>query len=359
MKNFLIKTFLVILGVSVIILSICVISCQLSPEGIILISGDYSCPKCNSFFLTNTNNAIISFSEEVYIDSLKLVNDSTTTNISCNSSSILSTIDNTSTQTDFSIDFSENTFPEYLYTLSGVATDKKNNSLTFHFTFTGFNNNIPKLVLNEVRTESSKLKYEFIEIVALSEGNLGGVQILCGYDSENGIFTFPSVYVKENEYIVVHYRKSEEGAITEINLVNASYEEELAVSTATDSCSTARDFWIDNTDARIQKSDVILIKDKKDGIILDAVLFSESTNLEWKKDIQKEYATQASENGIWLDNSFENSVLNAAISDGITNTRTLSRQSLQGKSSKDNWKIVATSNATPGTINSSKLYMLQ
>lgn len=354
MKTIIIKALAVIIGVSIILISICAISCQLSPEGIIFITGDYSCPKCDSFSIQTCSNAIINFSEKIELESIKLINDTESQEIPCNIQ--INEDDKDSDSSNFSIVFLEDTVPEHEYTLSGIAKDKKNNSLTFCYTFTGYNNKVPKLVISEVRTESSKLKYEYIELVALSQGNLGGVQILCGYDSEKGIFTFPSVNVKKDEYITVHYRKSEEGSISELNKEDISYEQELSQSVATDSCNTARDFWIDNIDARIQKTDVILLKNRKEGEIIDAVLFSESSNTEWKKELQKEYALQAIDSKIWFNNDYPQTLLNAANSDGITNTRTLSRQDLLMPSSKENWKIVATSNATPGFINSNKLY---
>jgi hypothetical protein len=193
-------------------------------------------------------------------------------------------------------------------------------------------------VINEIRTEYSKPKVEFIELKVLSEGNLGGMEIVVASDGQENNYVFPAVEVKPNELVVLHFRKIEDGCIDEI-------ENDKELSTATESSSSV-DLWIENTSARIAKSDVILLKNKRQGEVVDSVLYMESSASSWKTPFLSECAQLALSSETWIGNP--------VISDGVTATRTLSRVNLNKDSSA--WIVTATSKASPGIENSSQAY---
>ena len=93
-------------------------------------------------------------------------------------------------------------------------------------------------------------------------------------------------------------------------------ENDRELSTATESSSSI-DLWIENEKSRIAKSDVILLKNKRQGEVVDSVLYMESSASSWKTDFLSECAELAISSETWIGNP--------VISDGVTATRTLSR----------------------------------
>ena len=225
------------------------------------------------------------------------------------------------------------------YLIEGYVLDQRGNSLYFKDSFIGFNGRVPKVVINEIRTEYSKPKVEFIELKVLSEGNLGGMELVVASDGEEKSYIFPAIEVKPDELVVLHFRKIEDGCIDEI-------ENDKELSTATESSSSV-DLWIENTSARIGKSDVILLKNKRQGEVVDSVLYMESSATSWKTPFLSECAELAISSETWIGNP--------VISDGLTATRTLSRVNLNKDASA--WIVTATSKASPGKENSSQKYV--
>ncbi|MGL4987156.1 MAG: hypothetical protein ACRC5H_08500 [Treponemataceae bacterium] len=230
-----------------------------------------------------------------------------------------------------------------LYSVQGQVSDKNGNTLDFLGYITGYNSRIPALIINEVRTETSKLKVEFIELLALSDGNLSGINIFSAHGADKSRYEFPAVDVRKGEYIVLHLRSIEEGIVDEVNAMDES--------AGTDALPTARDFWKEGNSKLISKTDVLLLEDRKDGKLIDALLLSSESNEAWPKELHETMAKRAFEEGIWSDGW---DISQTIVSDFATNTRTISRQSREGMNGKDKWITVATSNATPGKENSSK-----
>ncbi|MGL4982378.1 MAG: hypothetical protein ACRC4W_05965 [Treponemataceae bacterium] len=232
------------------------------------------------------------------------------------------------------------------YSIKGVVFDSNDNTLDFLGYITGFNSRIPKLVINEVRNEYSKPRVEFIELLALSDGNLAGVSLYNSHDGEKARYEFPFAEVKAGEYIVLHLRNMEEGTVDEINALDESG--------GVDALPTARDFWVNNQSARLGRQDVILLEERKDGKLIDALLLIESKYSSWQKDVHEQAAKKAFSAGVW-EGGWD--IGSAVITDNVTATRTISRQSTEGVNGKDKWIVVDTSNGTPGAKNSSKPFI--
>ena len=172
---------------------------------------------------------------------------------------------------------------------------------------------------------------------------------------------FPAAEVDAGEYIVVHYRSLEEqrsGCIDETN-------DDLNASTAADSVDGARDFWIADANARLADSDVVLLRERSGGQLMDAVLFAEDVQSNWKNETLTAAAAEAVATGVWQG---DGTPATAAVSTGITLTRTLCRQNIPDidfavetglplpENNSGCWFIVKTSGCTPGAVNSIEMH---
>ena len=388
-KDLLLKTVLpTVLLTGTVLLAVAPISCKVSEEGIQLLTGDFSVPHIESMDVPDGKTVTLYFDKSVrsatasLSESTSLSEPAAFEHQNMTIAPVTITYQNENKTILFSL--AEETSVGALYTLTGTVTDNSGNTLTFSIPFTGYNTHVPQLVLSEVRnaystttdktTGTKKYKCEFIELYALTAGNLAGIELLNASDGEEKKFLFPSVEVAAGEYIVVHLRKMEAGCIDETGT-------DLTLSTATDSCPTARDFWADNTKARLASSDIIMVRNSNSGALLDVLLFANSSLSAWDTSYAT-YISAIEASGIWVDGTGESSCApsSAVVSDAITSsaaTRTLSRKDvplLPATSSAENsslitnaaqqWIITANKGsgtkalpgATPGYANSTNAY---
>ena len=220
-----------------------------------------------------------------------------------------------------------------------LVEDKNRNTLNVLVSFRTRNNRMPELVINEIRTAYSNPRVEFIEIKALSAGNLGAMRLYAIYQKDEPIFEFPPVEVKKGEYIVVHTRSIESGIKDELGT-------NLAESKGTDALATARDFWIPGS-LKLHSSNVIYLLDQ-DDMILDGVQLV-SSDYKWKDSLVAA-AGEMEKQGKWSGD--------AVNSDGNTATRTINRVEGRNNShSGADWYVTVTSGATPGKANNPNRYI--
>ena len=329
LKNF-IKLFITLFISSIFLIIFSGISCTLTPEGISILSGNYESPKFLELKVNSKNSLQLLFSTSINLENLRIYPLDENQEVKVESKNLGEGL----WQIDASSDFD----CRKKYLIEGYVLDQRGNSLYFKDSFIGFNGRVPKVVINEIRTEYSKPKVEFIELKVLSEGNLGGMELVVASDGEEKSYVFPAIEVKPDELVVLHFRKIEDGCIDEI-------ENDKELSTATESSSSV-DLWIENTSARIAKSDVILLKNKRQGEVVDSVLYMESSASSWKTPFLSECAELALASESWIGNP--------VISDGVTATRTLSRVNFNKDASA--WIVTATSKASPGIENSTQAY---
>ena len=238
-----------------------------------------------------------------------------------------------------------------------IVEDSDRNTLNVIVPFRARNDRMPPLVFNELRTEYSKPKVEFVEFYAQGPGNLGAMRLfIAGQSHSTPVYEFPSVEVKAGEYIVLHLRTVEEGCIDETGM-------DLTLSGGTEAQDDARDFWIPGAKKLIRKTDALWIMDQDDRII-DAVLLSENPGAKWENDKMAAAAELLGKKKAWLPASGNSTAgwiptpSDAVISAGTTNTRTICRdESLKPEYRAKNWYITDTSSATPGKPNSTKRYV--
>ena len=206
------------------------------------------------------------------------------------------------------------------------------------------------LQINELRTEYSKLRVEFIEFKILSAGNLGGLRVFIASNYKNPlIYEFLPVEVKKGEYIVLHLRTLEEGCKDE-------YGKDLGESGGTDSSPTARDFWVPGKTEILRKTDVIYVLDQDDQA-LDAVMIAEKPDAVWPKVSKQDCFTEAAEflfnQGAWKSADGTIPVpSDAASSASTTYSRTICRdETIKNSRTAADWYVTVSSGATPGQQN--------
>jgi hypothetical protein len=233
-----------------------------------------------------------------------------------------------------------------------LAKDDDGNTINVLVPFLTRNNRIPPLVINELRTENSKPRYEFIELKTLKAGNLGALRVfIAGNYKAPMVYEFPPVEVANGEYITLHLRTTEENSRDELG-------PNLNESGGTDSSPTARDFWIPGSTKLIHKTDVIYLLDQDDRVV-SAVMLSENADPWWNKDYFADAAEFLFNAGAWKNPDGSMCGPSGAVqSTGTTATRTICRdETLKANSgTAADWYITANSSATPGALNNPKRY---
>jgi hypothetical protein len=304
----------------------------------LLLGGSSQAPVFLNYKTVSENEITFEFSREVKVTSLSFEPDIAVASIE-NGSIVKVTLN-------------ENAPPGMLLTADLLVEDEHKNTVNVLIPFRARNNRMPVMVINEVRTEYSSPRVEFIEFKMETAGNLGAIRAFFAGDKQKPtIYEFSPVEVKKDEYVVLHLRKREEECRDE-------YGNNLAESGGTDSSPDARDLWIPGTVNLINKTCVIYLLDQDDRV-LNAVMFSENPDAWWPKDYLAEAAEFLYSNGAWKSKSGSIcSPADAVSSKGTTVTRTICRdETVENTNTAADWYIAATSNATPGKPNSQKRYV--
>jgi hypothetical protein len=209
---------------------------------------------------------------------------------------------------------------------------------------------IPKMEINELRTEYSSPRAEFIEFKIKSAGDLDGLQLFIMWNAkETYIFDFPAADVKSGEYVTLHLRTLASNCVNELG-------EDLSESTGTDSSPTARDLWVSGSTKRLHKTDIVYLQDAN-GNILDAVILNETPDETWDKN-RAHFAGIAEylyNKGAWksadgqLPGPFD-AVDTSTIKTSAT--KSISRyESKENTHTANDWYITGNGGATPGQPN--------
>ncbi|MDR1859142.1 MAG: hypothetical protein LBQ69_06690 [Treponema sp.] len=250
------------------------------------------------------------------------------------------------------VSFSEGPGPGERLTADLLAEDDSGSTINVLVPLRTRNDRIPPLRITELRTEYSKPKCEFIELRAFAAGNTGAMRVyVAGNSKAPLVYEFPSIEVRNGEYIVLHLRTTEESNRDELG-------RNLEESGGADSSPTARDLWIPGSSKLLHKTDAVYLLDQDDGVV-DAVMISESADPWWGKDYFAEAAEFLFSAGAWKSRDGKPcGPAEAAQSTGTTLTRTICRDEALGENSGTaaDWYITANSCATPGKPNNPKRY---
>jgi hypothetical protein len=230
-----------------------------------------------------------------------------------------------------------------------LVEDEDGNTLEVLIPFRTRNDFLPALVINEIRTEYSNPRCEFVEIKTSTPGNLGALKVITAMQAEP-VYEFSPVEVSAGEYIVLHFRKLDSASLDETG-------GDLGASPGHEA-GGARDFWIPGSAKLLRKTDGIALVDQ-DGRVLDGIIFSETSEPWWAKEEMVRFAEFLNDAGAWRPAGSPPliSPAEAFSSRGTTATRTLCRDETKADDNgPEDWYIAATSQATPGTANSKKRY---
>jgi len=208
------------------------------------------------------------------------------------------------------------------------------------------------LEINELYAEYSGTtkRTEYIEFKALESGNLNGLSLHIMYDSKKPfIYNFPDIDVASGEYITLHLRSLGSDCIDELG-------GNLALSGGVNSCPTARDLWVPNSDKLLHRTDIVYLQDEYDRI-LDAVIMNETPNNTWNKS-QAHFAEIAEtlfNAGMWLSAEGEQPTpLDAVDTSPIKASATKSVSRYEGQENThtpNDWYVTAAGNISPGLPN--------
>jgi len=243
--------------------------------------------------------------------------------------------------------------PGSMITADLLAEDENNNSLNVLVNLRSRNNRMPELVINELCTEYSNPKTEYIEFLIKSDGNLGAMRVVImgnSNASKQTIFEFKPVEVKKDDYVVLHLRTVEENCVDEYESLNES--------SGRNATPTARDFWMPGNTKLIHKEAAVIYVLDQDDKVLASVIVSNSTDAWWSKEYFAQAANFLFNQGIWK--SAEGKApgpKDAVRSTGTTNTRTICRdETAQNSNNAAAWYVTVTSGATAGKPNNKNKY---
>jgi len=267
----------------------------------------------------------------------------------------INSIENGSTVT---VKFCEGLTPGCLFAADLLAEDEKKNTINVLVPFRARNSRMPKLVINEICTETASAaagkKEEFIEFKMKSTGNLGAMRIVINGNTtaaKETVYEFSPVEVKKDEYVVLHLRTFNQSSIDE-------YTDNLDESVGVNASPAARDFWIAGETKLLHKTAMIYVLDQDDNV-LDAVMLSENQDNWWAKDYFAETAEFLFNSGAWKSTNGNVCGPQDAVASGkTTNTRTVCRdETVENSNTAKDWYITDTSCATPGKPNNPKRYL--
>lgn len=346
MKKSTLKQMLVVAGEALLLTGITVfsvmpVSCKITEQGVKVLAGDYVPPVLNSFEVKDENTLVLEFSEKVfvtgYVTSVQVdelfdsMEHSATIDLSPaieRASGVYGLVpSNVSTDDSgciVTVSLENQMEVGQGYEFYSQVEDICGNTLTLAVPFTGFNSRLPQLVITELqsesvnqnKTEKTKGTYrnEFVEFLVLKSGNLAGLELCSGYDGEAKKYVFPPLEVTAGQIFVVHMRNRGNGCISEegddLDLAFSSYAK-----------NGVRDLWSSSETTAIgNKTDILIIRNKADQRLLDAVMFRASGVEAWTKTMI-EYSQLIDESGIYESGDIEN----AFICDGLSATKTLQR----------------------------------
>ena len=310
-------------------------SCAMDPETVSMFGGDLSVPKLVDVRVMSKTEVSASFSASILVSSAKVI-------VQKSNGEIIPVAWRAgSAENSIVFEMEKSPGVGMPSVLSAIVADAKGNTLSFAVPFTGYNDHVARLRISEIRTDYTKPKVEYIEFYVVSSGNLGGIEVFNAVNTAFPSWELPPVEVSAGEYIVWHFRSMEEGLENETGPVNASG--------GTDSCPSARDLWDTQTKAPFKKTNVILVRERKGGTVMDALVCAEGDKTEWPNDTVRLAAEEAVASGNWKPDSL---VCNAASTAGTTATRTLARnESEKDTDTASDWMVCPTGKCSPGRKN--------
>jgi hypothetical protein len=247
--------------------------------------------------------------------------------------------------------------PGLRYALEAEAEDSRGNTRAFLAEFYGFNPRVPRILINEFITRGSDAHPDLVELILLSDGDMGGLVICQGTDGDfENRLVFPSFPVKAGDFILVHFKPSgQPGELDETS--------DRTASSGVGSCGTAFDFWVPDGKGLGGNNGVLSLYDMPSGALLDGVLYSNRTSR--SDQLYRGFGSSATlsraeelvREGGWKIHGGSVAPEDAVNPDGSTSTRSLCRGSSSvDTNDRSDWHIVPTRKSSFGEANSDEVY---
>jgi hypothetical protein len=221
--------------------------------------------------------------------------------------------------------------------------------------FYTYNNRVPGLLINEIRTEYTKPKAEFIEFKVLSSGNLGAIRVFAaGMSNEKPIYEFKPIEVVEGEYFILHTRSPDEIDCIDEEGSDKGLSTTETANTKAELPLTVRDLWIAGSVKNLHKNDVIYIMNQDDDIIDAVAMYDSSDITKWPNDVKFIGAMELLiAKGAWDVPEGKSYIETAFDSKSTTNTKPICRdETVSDTNTMADWYIpTASSTQTPGFAN--------
>lgn len=206
-------------------------------------------------------------------------------------------------------------------------TVKKDNGNTLRCVFKlyGRNENIPRMLINELSIKGTDTSPDRIELLVLEDGNTMGISIRDNID-ENG-YILPSIDVKSGDLIVISWNKTTSKEHTEkLENENTAY------------------FLNSNMgNTLISTSGGIVLSEYLDGKIIDAVIYSTNSD-DFSNEKAEKIASYIYENQEWDGVPLD--------STNVTSSRVFARFPTEvDENCKEDWFITAARKSTFGEYN--------
>lgn len=312
------------------------VSCAIDPETISLWGGEVRVPELRGVYTVSAREVRAEFSDAVTVVS------ATTHYRDEPERTIATAWEENAGAKNLRFTLEKNPGIGVVAVLSASVRDARHNTYSFSVPFTGYNDRVPLLLINEIRTAYSKPRVEYVELSVLSDGNLAGVEIQNTMNTTKTLYEFPACEVRAGDYVLWHLRSVEDGLVDESDLIDASE--------GRDSSPFAWDFWDSQERSPLKSTNVLILRDRHGGGILDALLCAETRYDSWPSDALRLAAEEMVAAGAWGPSAL---ITDAVCSDSMTPTRTLGRlPGSEDTGSPAEWIVCATSGASPGGENS-------
>jgi hypothetical protein len=252
-----------------------------------------------------------------------------------------------------SVSFTGGPAPGEKLTADLLAADEKGNTINVLVPLRTRNERIPVVLINELRTEYSKPKGEYIEFKIIEAGNLAAVQVfIAGNNKTPLVYEFSPVEVEAGEYILLHLRTTQDTNCDE-------YGTDKNASGGDDAAAGVRDFWVPGNTELLRKTEAVYVLDQDENVI-DAVILSEKQDSWWNKDNLAAAAGFLHEKGAWKTadgrvSGPQDAVDTANIKTSMT--RSVSRdETVPDTNTAADWYITANNGTSPGKPNNPKRF---
>lgn len=296
---------------AVVLLAVCPISCKVTDEGLQLLRGDYVPPVLEFYAASSAQSVSLTFSKKVTITGAIVTPvDEQSSGIAASDLSALApalaAVSGETNGIPVVISYENNgrtaratAQQEFAagkqYELYGEAQDENGNTLTFCIPFVGFNARVPRMIISGIHPmyASDKFKCEFVELYALTAGNIAGITISSAADGSDKSCMLPAAEVNAGDVVIVHLRTKGDGCVSELG-------NDLSLSSGWYTSNAARDIWIQNENARLgDKEDVVMIVNSFTDEILDAAMYVSPESDSWSKEAVATAAQEVAHAGFW------------------------------------------------------------